>query len=192
VEDAQRAAARALRGLHCYYAVRILGSDGSEVRGTRTGYNATGSTWSWETTRPGPGTREVDIAAAVSAYTQAALWSSPCNGWADHDERCEEGCCESLLSIGYVASDIAPDSRASMAEDVRAFVSGCEEARPDVFAGIAPEQIGHDFWLTRNGHGAGFWDRGLGERGQWLTDMAKPYGEAILYVGDDGRVHYAG
>jgi hypothetical protein len=21
------------------------------------------------------------------------------------------------------------------------------------------EQAGHDFWLTRNGHGAGFWDR---------------------------------
>jgi len=22
-----------------------------------------------------------------------------------------------------------------------------------------PEQLGHDLWLTRNGHGAGFWDR---------------------------------
>ena len=26
-------------------------------------------------------------------------------------------------------------------------------------------QIGHDLWLTRNGHGAGFWDRGLGAQG---------------------------
>ena len=26
--------------------------------------------------------------------------------------------------------------------------------------GDAPtDQAGHDFWLTRNGHGAGFWDR---------------------------------
>tara|TARA_R110000803_G_scaffold162836_1_gene226526 strand:- start:86 stop:430 length:345 start_codon:yes stop_codon:yes gene_type:complete len=26
--------------------------------------------------------------------------------------------------------------------------------------GIAPTaQAGHDFWLTRNGHGTGFWDR---------------------------------
>jgi len=22
-----------------------------------------------------------------------------------------------------------------------------------------PEQLGHDLWLTRNGHGVGFWDR---------------------------------
>jgi hypothetical protein len=22
-----------------------------------------------------------------------------------------------------------------------------------------PDQLGHDLWLTRNGHGAGFWDR---------------------------------
>lgn len=23
---------------------------------------------------------------------------------------------------------------------------------------MTPAQAGHDFWLTRNGHGAGFWD----------------------------------
>lgn len=34
-----------------------------------------------------------------------------------------------------------------------------------------PEQAGHDFWLTRNGHGAGFWDRGLGEVGEKLTAL---------------------
>ena len=28
--------------------------------------------------------------------------------------------------------------------------------------GIDDAQAGHDFWLTRNGHGAGFWDRGQG------------------------------
>lgn len=25
--------------------------------------------------------------------------------------------------------------------------------------GASLEQVGHDFWLTRQGHGAGFWDR---------------------------------
>lgn len=47
------------------------------------------------------------------------------------------------------------------------------------------DSLGHDFWLTRNGHGAGFWDRGLGPLGQRLTDAAKVYGEANLYVRDD-------
>ena len=52
-----------------------------------------------------------------------------------------------------------------------------------------PEQDGHDFWLTRNGHGAGFWDRGLGDVGDRLTDIAHGFGECDLYAGDDGRVY---
>lgn len=50
---------------------------------------------------------------------------------------------------------------------------------------------GHDFWLTRNGHGAGFWD------GDWpepyaaqLTAAAKAFGEITLYAGDDGRLRF--
>lgn len=52
------------------------------------------------------------------------------------------------------------------------------------------EQAGHDFWFTRNGHGAGFWD------GDWpdpYADMldkgAKCYGEFETYLGDDGKIH---
>lgn len=40
------------------------------------------------------------------------------------------------------------------------------------------ELFGHDFYLTREGHGAGFWDRGLGELGDYLTKIAKAYGSA--------------
>jgi len=49
-------------------------------------------------------------------------------------------------------------------------------------------QHGHDFWLTRNRHGAGFWDRGYGDLGKDLTDKAHTYGESNLYVADDGKV----
>ena len=52
------------------------------------------------------------------------------------------------------------------------------------------EQAGHDFWLTRNGHGAGFWD------GDWpepyaeiLTKGSKAYGEFSIYLGDDGLIY---
>ena len=38
------------------------------------------------------------------------------------------------------------------------------------------ELAGHDFALTRNGHGTGFWDSGLGEMGDMLTEECKPYG----------------
>jgi hypothetical protein len=53
-------------------------------------------------------------------------------------------------------------------------------------------RAGHDFWLTRNGHGAGFWDRGHGKLGELLTDAAHAFGECDLYVGDDGEIHATG
>jgi len=32
---------------------------------------------------------------------------------------------------------------------------------------------GHDYWLTRNGHGAGYWDRNLGKVGDELTKVSQ-------------------
>lgn len=52
---------------------------------------------------------------------------------------------------------------------------------------LDPAQAGHDFWLTRNGHGAGFWD--LGERGDRLTELCEKFDQDTLYVGDDGQIH---
>lgn len=51
------------------------------------------------------------------------------------------------------------------------------------------ECAGHDFWFTRNGHGAGFWDRGLGAIGDRLSSMSRPYGSSDLYRGDDGKLY---
>lgn len=49
-------------------------------------------------------------------------------------------------------------------------------------SGLSHEQVGHDFWLTRNGHGAGFWDRGIGQVGKELTEACRPYGAVELYL----------
>ena len=49
------------------------------------------------------------------------------------------------------------------------------------------EHAGHDFWLTSQGHGAGFWDRGLGEVGDILTDSADGYSDMVgLYLDEEG------
>ena len=45
-------------------------------------------------------------------------------------------------------------------------------------------QVVYDFWLTRNRHGAGFWD-GDYENGEVLTDIADSFGEVSTYEGDD-------
>jgi len=44
------------------------------------------------------------------------------------------------------------------------------------------EGIGHDLWLTQNGHGAGFWDGDYGDIGDALTAVAQTFGEVNLYV----------
>lgn len=54
------------------------------------------------------------------------------------------------------------------------------------------EQAGHDFWLTRNGHGSGFWDRPelYGEYpASKLTSRAESFGEINLTLGDDGLLY---
>ncbi len=45
----------------------------------------------------------------------------------------------------------------------------------------------HYFILTRNGHGAGFWDGGWSEpMATKLTNLCKKFGEIEVYLSDDG------
>ncbi len=48
-------------------------------------------------------------------------------------------------------------------------------------------QIAHDFVLTCNGHGAGFWDGDYNE-GDKLTELCKPYGTFEPYATDDDKI----
>lgn len=53
-------------------------------------------------------------------------------------------------------------------------------------------QAGQDFWLTRNRHGAGFWDREelYGEEAaELLTEISHQFKECEVYVGDDNLVY---
>ena len=110
------------------------------------------------------------------AYFEAALWSS-------NDNADDSG--GEPLDKNYSISDIDAATRDKMIADCASFQEKFAEQ-----IGGETEQAGHDFWLTRNGHGAGFWD------GDWpepaateLTDGAKAYGEFDLYVGDDGEIY---
>lgn len=117
----------------------------------------------------------------VQHYAVAALWSST----GDDGEP---------LDGLYTAEDIDLETWDAMAEDCSAFVLAARDGEwngtgTDLIGDMSAEQCGHDLWLTRNGHGAGFWDRGLGERGDRLSDIARPFGEVHLYIGDDNMIH---
>lgn len=134
----------------------------------------------------------MDLDEMTMSYIETALWSSSCNGQVKdgHEQFCRgEDCDTSLADIGMTQSDMAPGQLSAIKAQVSDFVQLCE-GEGDLLAGIDPGQAGHDLWLTRNGHGAGFWDRGLGQLGLDLSKWAKSFGEANLNVGDDGLVYH--
>lgn len=102
----------------------------------------------------------------VNSYLEAALWAEN-------------------LDDKYSINDISTESILSSRYDVINFLKKAKTLVDD----LEPDQIGHDFWLTRNGHGAGFWDRDLGETGDKLTEICKEIGNVWIYVGDDGKIY---
>lgn len=103
-------------------------------------------------------------------YAIAALWSTVIG------DEWEDSAGEPLDTY-WGPDDIHPDTYATMRADCLAFVVDNGD-----IGDMAAEQAGHDFWLTRNGHGAGFWDRGLGDRGDRLSALARPFGDFNLWT----------
>ena len=114
----------------------------------------------------------MNIEKFTTGYITAALWSS-------HDDSGEP------LDDSYGAGDLTQEAREAMESDCLQFF---QENLDDLSEHSTSERAGHDFWLTRNGHGAGFWDRGLGEVGDRLTAASKMFGGVDLYVCDE-KVH---
>ena len=82
---------------------------------------------------------------------------------------------------------LAASSRDAARIDCWGFLINCDRAGLlDRIASTTMtwDAIGHDFWLTRNHHGAGFWDRGLGDLGKQLTDLAHAAGECNTFEAD--------
>lgn len=87
------------------------------------------------------------------------------------------------------------------AKSLVAIKRDCDDFRAKsgaLLEGASEEQAGHDFWLTREGHGAGFWDRDADTypndpKGKALTALAKQFGEVTGpgYLCQVGRwIHY--
>jgi hypothetical protein len=121
-------------------------------------------------------------------YITAALWSSM-------DEATEQG--GEPLDTNYSREDIAPETMAKMQADCARFQSenaGLITDENRIHAsreGSSTDAMaGHDFWLTRNHHGAGFWDGDWAKVvGEKLTTAAHAFGEVDLYIGDDGLIY---
>jgi hypothetical protein len=121
----------------------------------------------------------VSTDAFTRGYLDCAEWlldeeidRSAVNGWA-------------LEAITQAAEDCA-DFQKAQADDLDAYY---ETYKPRGNYDTQ-ECAGHDFFLTRNGHGSGFWYRGLGALGERLSKAAKVYSSADAYLGDDGFLYF--
>jgi len=115
-------------------------------------------------------------------YLETALWSTT-------DNSTESG--GDPLDDNYGVGDIDQESIDKAIVETNDFIKANRvnlEKVSELF-GASEGDHGHDFWLTRNGHGAGFWDRGYGELGDKLSKAAKVYGTSDIYIGDDGKLH---
>lgn len=127
-----------------------------------------------------------DLDKFTRAYLTTALWSSTDDNDIPLDRK-------------YTIDDLPAETLAKAAKD-------CTEFRKQadflIGAAIATgkvqyyppfdeiEQAGHDFWLTRNGHGAGFWDGDWPEPyGEQLTAIAHKFTECNLIVDDDEKLY---
>ena len=129
--------------------------------------------------------QDAELDDFTQAYLRAALWSS-----VDDDGE--------PLDTNYSIDDLSSAAIASSIYDCYTFQNANKTLlarayrRYDLHADApTPEHCaGHDFLLTRNRHGVGFWDRKeLGALGEFLTARAREWRDQNFYVGDGNLIH---
>ena len=110
----------------------------------------------------------------LEQYLATALWSSI-------DEK------DNPFDRNYSIGDFSEEALKQADKDCDLFI----EKAGDLLDHIDDCDSGHDFWLTRQGHGAGFWDGDYpDEIGDKLTEIANDFRELYIYVGDDGKLYF--
>ena len=117
----------------------------------------------------------------LEQYLVTALWSSI-------DDK------ENPFDDNYSIDDFSEKALKQADKDCDLFLEKVRELSllDKIYIGLLDEtDIAHDFWLTRQGHGAGFWDGDYpDEIGDKLTEIANDFRELYIYVGDDGKLYF--
>lgn len=109
-----------------------------------------------------------DFKEFFRAYLEAALWAST-------DNRNEQG--GDPLDYNFDVDDFDADALAKLKDMAYGFfVKAGSRISTDY------SQAGHDFWLSQNGHGAGFFDSDEFEDRDALQDLAETFGEVYISV----------
>ena len=116
----------------------------------------------------------------TNAYLACAIWSSMDDDGTPLDLK------------GYSIYDFDADSLEQATADCQSFITQViKYADFDAYTHLR-EQGGHDLWLTRNGHGTGFWDRAdvYGKVNSCLlAHHANLLKEAHVFEGFNGKLY---
>lgn len=116
----------------------------------------------------------------LDAYLDAALWTSDIEGGGPNFGASAKSHAKRELAKFYEA----------IAEPLMALRDMIEGG---ILPPLKPGILGHDFWLSRNGHGAGFFAReeAYGPTGKLLQEVARAFGEVAVFEGDDGELYFS-
>ena len=131
-------------------------------------------------------TQKSDFDKFFHAYLVAALWSSTITEGEEENPGPREG---DPFDKHFSPDDFTPEALEILRAHALSFWSRMwfyidhEEAPPN--SHTPPRnvtQAGHDFWLTQNGHGSGFWDGDWPKYGDTFTKLSKCYPEINLCI----------
>jgi hypothetical protein len=130
-----------------------------------------------------------DLDSFTQGYIEAMFFTSTGTG---DDEGLEDSTFEELApeTLESIKADCAAfqSTNADLLERAYELLEVDPKARYVTDRCEAEQACGRDYWFSRNGHGVGFWDRGLGDVGDKLH-MACRYSERYLCRGDDGLLY---
>ncbi len=131
----------------------------------------------------------MQLDAFTTQYLATALWAETDNNHFSEGGSYIGG--GEMLDANYAIIDFAPEAFERAIADCTKFQQDNVHILEQVYAiGIEPSTAGHDFWLTRNHHGAGFWDGDYPEEhGKSLTEAAHAFGELNPYA-ENGKVFF--
>lgn len=127
--------------------------------------------------------KEIERSYFMDAYLEALIFTEEERVDEEYAEWCEE---HDKDDRGWGTTDITVSSLKRIIKDCKDFQKACKKAGIDLNA-WGQAEAGHDFWLTRNYQGVGFWDRRKKD-GDALTEIAESFGQVSAYVIDNGQV----
>jgi hypothetical protein len=155
-----------------------------------------------------------DLNKILHGYLEAALWTEEerlkdesqsyndvvTNDYEDEDDESQEEIkfmqiMRNKLStnpiLSFTRESIDPNSLIQAYLDIKKFINNAgADAISEALNTNDEFQLGMDIWLSRNGHGSGFFDRSYDHEKE-LMNAARNLKEVDLYIGDNNKLYFS-